>query len=351
MGLFDIFSRPTGKSSSAVFVDIGTSRVAGACVEFDESKTPLLVYATELPIEAHEGEATEVAMLRTLKTLGETLIRDGGPALVRAGGSAAPALVLVSVGAPWQETQVHTEHFEEAEPFVFTEKLVSKRLKEKRVDESDKKLVDESIVGTILNGYETKDPYGKKASRASVIVLTSLIERSVAGSIITTLERLYHTKHILPIAGSSLRYQSIRALYPHERDALILDATNQDMSSISLVRKGLIVSLVHADHAPDPATWVGTITDELTEIAKSYPLPRTIFLLAREQEVNGLREKLDSAHFTSLWLSDNPPKVVPILRSQLTTSVRQTLDTPVDTVSLLMAIFYQNRKGHLEEGI
>jgi hypothetical protein len=224
--------------------------------------------------------------------------------------------------------------------------MVSKRLKEIHKDVPAKTLVDESIIGTILNGYGTKQPYGKKATHAAVIVLTSLIESHVALNIVRTLERLYHSKNILPIAGNSLRYQAIREAFPHEHDALILDATNEELSSISLVRKGLIVSLVQAGVPSDTGEWVSTTVNELAELSRQYPLPRTIFLLAREAKIEKLRHELDRSEFASLWLSDNPPRVVSVVASHMSAAVRQTTEHPADVILLLMTIYYaQTRRS------
>lgn len=345
MGLFDIFSRTRKDTESVVLIDIGTNCVTGAYVQYMEGELPIFLYTQTQPIEAHDGEPEEVAMVRALKTLGETLIREGAPILTRTTGSGTAHKIIVSIDAPWQETTVHTEHFEEAEPFIFTESMVNTRLKETHKEsEKNKMLVDESIIGTILNGYGTQEPYGKKASHASVIVLTSLIESSTATSIVSTLEHLYHGTSVMPIAGNSLRYQAMREVFPHERDALILDATNEELSSISLIRKGLIVSLIQTKVRSDTDAWATTVTNELTELSNQFPLPRTIFLLARESSIDSLVQALDTVNFGALWLSDNPPKVVPVLKTHMNTSVRQATERPVDVVLLLMALFYQQAR-------
>jgi hypothetical protein len=344
MGFLDIFSRKPKEAESVLLVDIGTNFVAGAYVHYVTGELPALIYTERVPIEPHEKEQEEQAMLRTLKQLGEMLIKQGAPVLARVTGSGSVHMILVSVDAPWQETSVHTEHFEEIEPFTFTQSLVTKRLEAGHTTPIEKALVDESIVGTILNGYETHSPYGKKVHRAAVIVLTSLIERRVAAGIVSTLGQLYHNKNIFPIAGSSLRYQAMRKIFPHEDNAIILDATNTEIASISLVRKGLLVSLIQAKVPEGENGWVTTVTNELTEIAKQYPLPRTIFLLAHEANAEAFRKMLDTVNFSSLWLSDNPPKIVPIVRSQIMSAVRQLTETPPDVVLLLIAVFYANAR-------
>ena len=325
---------------SAVLIDISADSVAGAYAYAVEGELPVVLYTQRLPIETRAGEARARAMLRALQTLGETLIREGAPMLARATGSGSAAGFFVSVDAPWQKTSVRTEYLEQKTPFTFSKSLVAAALKRSRAASPDHVLVDESIIGTILNGYETRDPYGKQAQRASIVVLASLIDEEVARGIQAALRGLYHTTHISSLSGCSLRYQAMRVAFPHEHDALILDATGL-LTSIVLVRNGLFVAIVdRTDTATARDSWAGGITKELTELAKRYPLPRTIFLLAREPDILSVSQTLGTIPFGKLWLSDNPPKVVPVLASHLVGLVRQTADTPPDIALLLMTLYW-----------
>lgn len=333
-------------AESVVLIDISANSVAGAYARYTEGETPMLLYARRLPIEIRDGgEPHERALLRTLEILGSMLIREGAPILARHTGSGSADTVLVSVGAPWQETKVRTEHFERKTPFVFTRDMVATALEKMIITAPGKLLADESIIGTILNGYETREPYGKEVYRASVIILTSFIDADVSESIVTTLRGLFHTTHILSIAGSSLRYQALRIAFPHERDALILDATGP-LISIALVRRDLLVAVIEVSDTAGADTtdsWVQKAMNEFTELAKRYPLPRTIFLLAQEQHISSLEQALGAAQIGGLWLSDNPPKIVSLLTSHFVGLVQQATENSPDLPILLMALYYQHR--------
>ncbi|MBI5405449.1 hypothetical protein HY972_00205 [Candidatus Kaiserbacteria bacterium] len=341
MNLFSGFFRKGKKRESVVLVDIGAASVAGAYARFTEGELPILLYTRRLPVEPREGEPQERAMLRALKILGDTLIREGAPALMRHTGSGRSDLILASIDAPWQKTTVRTERFEQKMPFLFTKSLASEIVKKTSVTVPRKILADETVIGTILNGYRTNSPYGKRAHRATLIILTSLIDESIADHIVSVLRSVYHTKRILPIAGSSLRYQAMHAAFPHERDALIIDATGPQ-TSLALIRRGLSVSVLEAANTHDTDSWTRNVIDELAELAKRYPLPRTIFLLAREPEITVLREKLDAANLGKIWLSDTPPHTVSVLASHIGGLVHQATTAPADLPLLLMALFYQH---------
>jgi len=334
------------KIESAVLIDVGAESVGGAYVCAAGDALPEVLYTRRLPVEAHSGEHREAAMLRALKILGDTLVLEGAPVLARTTGTGAADSIVVSIDAPWQETSVRTERFEQDAPFFFTKSLVVETLKKTGLTAEGKLLVDESIIGTILNGYETRDPYGKVAHRATVVVLTSFIDTKVAKDVSELLQGVYHTKRILPIAGSSLHCQAMHIAFPHERDALIVDATGP-LTTIALLRRGLFVSISEVPAAPSLTKWVEHITAELSGIGKQYPLPRTIFLVARESELPALGKKLEEANLGELWLSDNPPKIVSVLASHIAGLVRQATTTPPDFVLLLMTLFWRHS---LEEG-
>ena len=340
MSAYDSLFRDKKKSESVVLVDIGTDSIAGACVRYAGTELPAILYTRRLPVEAREDEPREKAVIRALRILTDTLIREGAPILVRTTGTGRIDAILASINGPWQTSSVRIEQFEQETPFIFTKSLVTKALERNTAPSSEKFLADESTVGTILNGYETHNPYGKKAHRASVIILTSLIDKLVAEGIRMALESAYHSKHILSIAGNSLRYQAMQKVFPHERNALILDAMGHS-TSLALVRNGLLVSIIEIPGADTTDAWIESMGRELAELAKNYPLPRTIFLLARETEISSLRQTIDAAHLGKLWLSDNPPKIVSVLGNHMGGLVRHADAVSLDLSIILMAIYYQ----------
>lgn len=341
--LANLFSNEK-KRESVVLIDIGTVSVAGAYIEHIDGELPVVHYTRRLPIEIRGAEPHEDAMLRALGVLGDALIREGAPLLLRATGSATVDMILVSVDAPWQTTSVRTEHFEQNEPFTFSRSMVMAALKKTGTAPEGKLLVDESIIGTILNGYETHSPYGKRVKRASLVILTSLIDEHVAEKIKSTLRGLYHTKHIFSIASSSLRYQAMRIAFPHERDALILDATGP-LTSIALVRRNLLVDVTEVPtRTNNTEEWLKKISGELAALALRFPLPRTIFLLAREEDSASLRKALDVANLGKLWLSDNPPKIISVLGNHIVSLVKQATTATPDLSLLLMALYSEHRR-------
>ncbi len=329
-------------SESVVLIDIGSKSVVGAYVFYKKGELPQLIYTLRLPIKPHKNENQEYALIRSLKDLCDDLIKKGAPALVRTTGNGTANRILVSFDAPWQETVVRTEIFEKESSFIFTRDLVAKRLEKTITVPKGKILVDESIVGTILNGYVTHNPYGNKVRRASVTVLTSLVRKLTTKSIVSVIKNAYHSENIFSISGNSLRYQAIRSIFPHEHDALILDDTSKSVTSISLIRTNILTSMSQVETASDDELWVSDITNTISSIAERYPLPKTMFLITHTNKVDSVRKKLDEIRFTSLWLSENPPKIIPVLKSHLISSIQHKEIGGLTLPTLFMIIYYKH---------
>lgn len=333
------------KTETVVLIDISTSSVAGAYLRCTVGQPPIFLFSRRTLVELRPDEQQDKALERALKFLGEALIREGAPVVARATGSGTIKHILVSIDAPWQKTLVRNEYFEQDKPFTFNKSFLDAAIEETSRPVPGKILTDDSVIGTILNGYETDDPYEKQAHRAEIVVLSSLIEEVFANKITTLLRSIYHTKHITLMAGGSLRFQAIREAFPHEDNALVIDATGP-ITSIALIRNGLFVAVVDAENSqPSSDLWVKNVTTELVELSRYYPLPRIIFLLARDPMTASFLHALAGANLGNLWLSDTPPKIISIAPSHLTSLVRHDTTAPPDLLLILMALYWQHRRA------
>ena len=165
------FSKPKG--ASVGLIDVDSSSVAGALVRIEAGKKPGLCYTVRVPLEVTAGAdaaALTSAALRALEEVGDRLVREGAPALRAAVGEGSVDRISVSLGSPWQETQVEAKTVQKGEPFLFTKSFAVDMLGS--AEAAPGKKLTRSVVATLLNGYLTTDPYGKRAKRAEVIVLS-----------------------------------------------------------------------------------------------------------------------------------------------------------------------------------
>lgn len=324
---------------AAILADIGPRSVAGAFV-LATSAGARMVYAKRLPVEARADESREAATSRALAILGEALVREGAPALQRAGGANARD-ILIAVDSPWQELRLHTERFEKKVPFSFSSRMLSLAREKARAEVPEGlAYADDSVLATTLNGYDTKRPLGKEAHRAEVIVLASFLNQSVVQSLHDAFASLFHTRAVKTIASGSLRYQAMRAAFPFEENALIVDSLGE-RTTIFHIRSGMLSGLSETE---DGAPWGQGVVTHLAELAKLNPLPRTIFLLASAADGPGKQQELASAGLASLWLADSAPRVVSVSAGQAAGPVALG-DTLADMPLGLMARFWLLSSG------
>lgn len=336
------FESSRRRAQSVILVDIGAGAVAGGYA-YVAGASPTLAYSARVSIEAHAGEAAAAAMARALAELGNLLIREGAPELARLAGDARAESVLVAVNAPWQKTSIRTERFENMRPFIFTERMAVEAVERAGAPPSGMMPVDESVIATLLNGYETRRPYGKRAHRASIIILSSFIDTEIAERAGKALHALFHGRAVRSIAGSSLRYQTLSRIFAHERDAIILDARGPEIA-VSLVRDGLLVAVSELQSgAPGAPGWMHEVVSAFADLAKRYPLPHTIFLIADPADFDALKHLFADVKLGALWLSDNPPKVVPVLPAHLP-GVTLAPGATNELVLMLMTLFWRQHR-------
>ncbi len=349
-----LFSFGKKKGEAVALIDIGSASVGGAYAYLEDGKLPLIYYTARVDVEPREGEAITESMLRSLSFLEQLMVREGAPALRRETGSGSAASVLVSVGAPWQETDIATTRIEEKKAFTFTHAhldavgnapLPKDRVKSGRM-----------VIATVLNGYETPNPFGKRASRADLVVLSSSLEREAARLIEASLRKAFHTSEITLTAFAPVAYTVFRDLYPHQKDFIVLDVAGAG-TDLAFVKRGLLAdtntitfgthdleraarkagqrSHLGADSMLDLSAnktfaeeakaiervWLTQLKELFAAFSTRQALPRTLFVLAEANSRDYLKRILEDSDLRSLWLSDEPLSVIAVAPSNLANKV------------------------------
>lgn len=372
MGLFG-----KSKEQLVALIDIGSSSVGGAYAYFEPASPPTLYFTARIPIVRREGEEAGTAMLRALGELGAVMVRYGGPVLRKEKKGGHISCVLTSIASPWQETRVRVETLSEDKPFLFTRQLLHETAKKTAKPVEGRREADEAVIATLLNGYEIGNPFGKKAKRADLIILSSTLNEKVSNEIEKALRHAFHSGRISTLAFAPLAYAVIRDMYPHEKDFLVVDITGEatdfifvkqgiltDVSSIPQGAHSLIASLkkehntcpvdpvsVPTPTLKDSATpkvnqeqeaWKSAVSTVLRDFKTRHALPRTVFLLADEPVRAFTEGLLDSKDIHSLWLSDEPLAVIALCPEHLAEFVRTRGEAEGDVFLALLAL-YQNK--------
>ena len=377
-----LFSGKTERTSVAL-IDINSSSVGGALAHLETGAQPTVYYTNRLPIEIHGEEDLSVAMLRTLDELATALIAKGAPVLHQETRSGHIDRVFTSIGAPWQATAVRTEHVNETKPFTFTKAFLTEITRKSSAVQEGYMLSGESVIATLLNGYEVAHPFGKKVTRAELIILSSFVQKKIADSIEKVLRKTYHTHALTLTAFAPVAYTVFRDIYPYEKDFLVLDVSGE-ATDTAFIKRGLLVDVAStpcginelirivydspgalSSHKISPAInmdiipsarfskdvetsqkeWLDTLTATLREFSSKNALPRTLFLLTEDESRDYLKNLLDSPVLRSLWLSDEPLAIIPVLPSQFGSFIKSRAEAREDIYLSLLALFADKQQS------
>jgi hypothetical protein len=367
---------------SVALIDIGSSTVGAALVHLASGTAPVVCYTARVPVDRDLPLTQTDAMLRTFTEIGERLVLEGAPQLRQACGSGTVDRAVVSLSSPWHEAKVKTLTIQPGAPFTYTKSLAVETLKQIATPEGH--TLTQTIVATLLNGYRTTEPFGKKANRADIIVLSSLLETTVLESVSATLKKLFHTREVAYIGFAELCYSVLRDFYPHEREFVVLSVSGEE-TDVASIKHGHIVDVgtlplgtnvlkdaicdagmrARSDQDDTPAKdssgqpnidkgrndrfaagvtkaeeeWVGALADLLRTLGMRHALPRAIFLIADEDVRLHLTKALETPSLRALWLSDEPISVIAVEPSHFSSKVTVQGLAHGDTELALLALY------------
>lgn len=372
------------KRHSVALIDIGAVSVGGAYAHYAPLMQPTIHYTARVPIEYKQGEAAEDSMVRALEVLGNIMVNHGAPELHAATGSARLNSVVVSVGTPWQETKIRNEVKEEKKPFLFTKQLLNEILKRDLQDHPERIASGEQVIATILNGYDIPNPVGKKTFKAELVILSSTLEKVVAEKIQRAVRRAFHSHDLALTSFIPLAFTVLRDLYPHEKDFLILDVkaagtelafvkrklltsmtaiplgTNDLVDAVSLANKQELARTGDAEDgliqmkrneafaalvSDAEQKWLDALAKALYECTAKQALPRTLFLLADFQVRGFLEGVLNASELRSIWLSDDPLKIITLAPTHFSKKVQVRGSAEGDLFLDMMALYYAKQLG------
>lgn len=371
--MFSLFSGK--RPGSAIVIDIGSSSIGGAFVSFPENEPPLVPFSVREDIEFQNDKHTELAMLRAFEGVVNALHDQGRPAFHRATNIDQVDRIFIAIDTPWQETRIEHQVIADGKPFAFTRELLQGAVKKRQAWPEGKKELQSEVVATLLNGYQTADPYGKRAERAEIIFLSSSMGADAMNQITRSVKRLGARRGSLLAPSQSLAHAVLHAQYPHDKDFLlmlvsgeatnvlfanrgiIMDATSIPIGLRELRRAGMADMRVlpinegppaPPESKPEPAAqatlpvegaWTAGITAIFKEFATRHALPRIVFLVANDGSADSLKRFLDTPEMHTLWLSDESLTIIPVVSKLLSSLIRHQGRSDADVMLDLLALY------------
>jgi hypothetical protein len=369
MSLFSFGKRKTG---IVTLIDIGSASVGGAYVRYQAGTQPLICYTARVDVAPRDGEDMADSMLRSLSFLEQLLAEEGAPELRRMFGDVVIERVVVSIAAPWQDMAVTTTQIEEQKPFVFTRGHVEKAVHKATLTEGHV-LSGQTVISTILNGYQVAKPFGKRVSRAELVVLSSSVDRKAADSIRASLRRAFHSDDIEITAFAPAAYAAFRSLYPHQKDLVVIDVSGT-ATDVLFVKHGTLAqaasvpqgthdllraALAAGKHAhlggqdlldqganatfekgaeAAESAWLQGLRDVFSRFAAERALPHAVFLLADHDAREYLKRTIEESAIRELWLTEEPLSVMMMDPAHLSGQVKMYGSSEQDLFLSILAL-------------
>lgn len=375
MDLGKFFTKSSAQTIA--LIDIGSSSVGGALARIEKGTKPILLFTERVPIEAKSGRSLSECMLEALDGLGQSLLVKGAPILREQTGHGSVDAVFASISSPWQKTHVDAKVIEESKPFLFTKAHIALSEAQEEVPEGFLR-TEQSVIAVLLNGYEVRQPFGKKVKRADLVLLSSLLDTLVTTAIQNKLHTWYHTHNVHLSAFAPIAYEAYRDTFPHQKDFVLLHVGGE-ATDLAFVKNGLLVdvasvpsglrTIMRAAHTTegglhgsggdviDPAlnthfsmrvkeaqdAWVKQLTDTFRDFSSRHALSRTLFLLSEEGTSEYVKRLLNATDMHALWLSDDPLTVLPSVPSLWSTYVQVKGEAKGDVLLMMLALAYEKR--------
>ncbi len=390
-------SAKSGQHFVIVF-DIGSASIGGAFVRIERGKNPEIIFTTRRDIPFQEKLNFQRFLDSMIKTLEEMFL-----VMQKAGGGVRVDRAFCVLASPWYASQTRLVHYDQKDPFTVTEKGLSKLI-QKEIDLfRESKLFVRSKVGDIppeimeskniqmkLNGYEVRNPFGKKTSELEIALYISMIPANIYRSINESIRKFWHVPDVHFSSFSFTTFDVIRDIFTEETSLLFMDISGE-VTDISLAKDNVLLEsitfpagknmLIRAlmsvmEVTPDIASselnlylegkstrehaqqvkkaldtagreWLSLFEDALTQFASEFPIPRTIFYTVDDDVMKWFEETLRQTDFTK-FSQEEGVFVTRALGNTFLTKFVQVLEPAFQDPFLAIETIFANKFVRLE---
>jgi hypothetical protein len=220
----------------------------------------------------------------------------------RKGSLAAPVIVL---GSPWYFSHTSVIKSTTKQPQLIKEDFIAalikdeiQKVKESRSLAGKASIMDTKIINSLLNGYSTDNPAGKKASQIELSVFFTLIPQSfkekIENALHTSISKTVSSWHTSPIVFST----SLASLFFQESDFIIADV-GAELTELSFIKDKHLI-----ETATFPYGSSTVIRHISSKIKVTLQLASSLLALTEEEKITKtMSEKLEKAleDFEAEW--------------------------------------------------
>ena len=395
-----LFGRKNKSGQHFIIVfDIGSASIGGSFASIDGSKAPEIIFATRRDIPFQEKLNFERFLQSMIKTLEEMFVT-----MQKAGGGVTVDQAFCVLASPWYASQTRLVHYNQPQPFNVTEKGLHKLIQKEIELFRDSKLFARSKVGDTmpeimeskniqmkLNGYEVRDPFGKKASELEIALYISMIPANIYKSINDSIKKFWHVPDVHFSSFSYTAFDTIRDIFTDEQTFLFMDISGE-VTDISLAKdnvllesisfpagKNMLIRALISGMKTTPAAatselklylenkctrehaqriekllesaskeWLVFFEDALVQFASEFPIPRTIFYTVDDDATKWFEAAIKQTDFTK-FSQEESTFVIRSLGTTFLNKFIQVLEPDFQDPFLAIETIFANKFSNLKK--
>jgi cell division ATPase FtsA len=228
-----------------LLIDIKSSSVYVALVDVSKN-TPHIDFVTKESLKNFDPERNNVDYL--VISVGNLVDRNikkaldyGISNLSKKNQSLKIEEVFVTYGSPWNKISTKDVKIREDRPFVLTRQkfdyLVKKQIKKEQENNPNQKLLEKDVVSISLNGYETNNPFNKKAKEIVLSFYMSFISQKMMRAVE---HKIFYHLHEIKITHRTffiVMLSSIKNIFSKEDNFVFFDISGE-ITDFGIVEKG-----------------------------------------------------------------------------------------------------------------
>ena len=243
---------PSLKGKTVALFHVSSDSVSAALVVFHEREGSIVPEVLGEVRERFKMES-DITFERFLECMA-TAFGDAGKKII-ALKKGAPHHISVILGAPWYAAQVRTVRKEQSGELPITKRIIADLVSEETRKFQNEEIaryegageevtiIEQELVRVALNGYETGEPYGKRARVIELSLMLSLSPALVTKKIQSIVGDVFHRHEIYFhsfLYASSIVARDLFALHEH---FLLVDISGE-VTDIASVKNGSLSHLL-----------------------------------------------------------------------------------------------------------
>ncbi len=246
-----LFSSQKKEKLIAIF-DIGSGSVGGAMVRMP-------IDGNGVPIIIKSVRGNEIKFRKDFDF--NSLLKDMTSSLYLTANSlyekkiGAPDEIYCVMASPWYLFETKIIKMSRNNSFIFTKRLANELIQKEISSlteiyktkygtlEGSPEIIEQNTIKVALNGYNIKDPIGKKCKSLEMDMLISLAPELCLNKIRETLSKIFHHTSVRFSSFTMATYLAIRDKYVKDDSYLLLDISGE-ITDVGIVSKGILKAVL-----------------------------------------------------------------------------------------------------------